>query len=98
MIPASTCERLALALDTAGAPPKMIAAARAGRYDDFRSESPTPIMDLVSDLNAIGLRDIAERAANGEFDATPEEADAWAASPAGQAVLGSIGPVVRGPS
>lgn len=62
-------EKLAAALTEAGAPPRMIVDAQRGRYDDFESESATPIMDLVRDCRAAGLNHIAERAKQGEFDA-----------------------------
>jgi hypothetical protein len=54
------------------------ALRQCGCYDDFKSESPTPIADLVRDCRANGLPDIAERAIAGEFDATREESQAWA--------------------
>jgi hypothetical protein len=75
MIP--TTEKLALALEKINAPAEMIRAARAGRYDDFKSESTTPILDLMRDLKKIGALGLATRALKGEFDATKEEADAW---------------------
>lgn len=75
----STKERLATALEQAGAPAPMIHDARRGRYDDFTGDSPTPIHDLVRDARACGLAGIAERAMAGEFDGTREEAEAWAA-------------------
>ena len=78
MIP--TTERLAQALENAAAPEEMVRAARAGRYDDFKSESATPIFDLVRDLQRIGAKDLAQRAIAGEFDASKEEADAWYAA------------------
>jgi hypothetical protein len=65
----SAKERLAEALVKAGASPDMVAAARRGCYDDFESESATPIIDLVRDSKKAGLDDIATRAMNGEFDA-----------------------------
>jgi hypothetical protein len=77
MTQASTKERLACTLEKAGAPLIMVNAARSGRYDDFESESVTPIVDLVNDLRAFGLHDLAHRAMNGEFDGTKEEAEAW---------------------
>lgn len=72
-----TTERLALALEKAGAPKLMIENARAGRYDDFQSESATPIRDLVTDLQFNGLHALAQDAIKGKFDATTEEAHAW---------------------
>ena len=72
----STKERLAQVLHAAGLF-DMEKAARAGRYDDFESESATPMMDLVHDLQALGRNDLAARAINGEFDSTKEEAEEW---------------------
>jgi hypothetical protein len=62
-------QRLATALTDAGAPDSMVQDALMGRYDDFESESATPIIDLVRACTRIGLVDIAERAKDGEFDA-----------------------------
>ncbi len=73
----STKERLAAELEKANAPKEMIHAARAGSYDDFESNSATPIVDLVHDCQQFGLHEFAQRAMNGEFDATKEEAEAW---------------------
>ena len=79
----STMERLAKALEDANAPKAMIVAARAGCYDDFKSGSATPCMDLVRDLQQAGLTSLAERAMNGEFDSTREESAEWARGPDG---------------
>ena len=65
----SAKEKLAEALTQAGASPAMIDDAKRGRYDDFESESATPIMDLVRDCRALGLNKLAIRAMNGDFDA-----------------------------
>lgn len=86
-----TTELLAAALTEAGAPADMIAKARAGHYDDYRSELPFPCMQLVRDAHAAGLHDIAERAKAGEFDATAEEAEEWARSPEGRATFDAFG-------
>lgn len=94
-----TTERLALSLEHAHAPKVMITAARAGAYDDCKSESATPITDLVRDLTQ-AARDapgqplkgdmlrLAQRAKLGEFDATREESEAWAAVEARLATRG----------
>jgi hypothetical protein len=85
-----TTERLARALEAADAPKAMVVAARVGCYDDFKSESATPCMDLVRDLMQAAretweqplrgnLIKLAQRAKLGEFDATREESEAWAA-------------------
>lgn len=82
-----TTERLAVELVKAGAPPLMIEKARAGYYDDYKSELAMPITQLVIDARAAGLPIIAERASAGEFDASNAESDAWARSPEGQALF-----------
>lgn len=77
----ATKERLAKALEEIAAPREMIAAARAGRFDDFESASATPIGDLVSELWSLGTAGqlLAKRAIDGEFDGTAAESEAWAA-------------------
>ena len=74
-----TTERLAQALEAKNDPnlAEMIVRARAGYYDDFKSPLTTPILTLVNDLIALGHRDLAARAKDGEFDATTEEGVAW---------------------
>jgi hypothetical protein len=72
-----TKERLAQTLEGNGASEEMIKNARLGMYDDFISPLPSPIMHLVSDLREEGLYDLAQRAMDGEFDASKEEAEAW---------------------
>lgn len=61
-------------------------AARAvtGEFDDFADTYICPITQLYMELMAAGLKKFAERVASGEFDASKEESDEWAASPAGQ--------------
>jgi hypothetical protein len=75
MIP--TSEKLALALEKINAPQEMIGAARAGRYDDYKSESATPLLDLIKGLRKIGAYGMITRVINGHFDSTKEEAEAW---------------------
>lgn len=55
----------------------MAQEALNGRYDDFDSEFPTPIVDLVNDLRERGKMDLAARAIQGEWDSTKEESDEW---------------------
>ena len=82
-----TSEKLAEALSLAGAPKWMIDNANAGVYDDYKSPHAAPIMTLVFDAQSVGLKDIAERAKDGEFDAQKWEADEWAQSPEGRATF-----------
>ena len=71
-------------------------AARAGRFDDFESESATPIVDLVTALRATGHEDLANRAIEGEWDSTAVESEAWVASPEGRSIFAGL--VKRSPS
>jgi hypothetical protein len=82
-----TTEKLAKALEEAGAPEEMITHARAGYYDDYKSDVAAPIAYLVQDARTAGLTTIAERAIDGDFDAQGWEADEWAHSPDGQATF-----------
>lgn len=66
------------ALRRAVAPEAMIKKAEANGYNDFLSDSETPISDLVRDCRAAGLTGIMNQAMNGDFDATSEESQAWA--------------------
>jgi len=72
----TTKQRLEEVLRAAGLH-EMAANALLGGYDDFETTSPTPIHDLVRDLNAAGRPDLAQRAINGEWDASPDEAREW---------------------
>lgn len=61
--------------------------ARAGYYHDFLSPLDFPELQLSADLLAVGTPEalaLRIRHHNGEFDASLEESDEWAASPAGQ--------------
>ena len=55
----------------------MARAAGAGAYDDYETDSATPVMDLVMDFRRVGRGDLARRAIDGEWDATPAEGEAW---------------------
>ncbi len=48
-----TTEKLAKALEEAGAPEEMITQARAGYYDEYKSDVTTPIMYLVQDAQSV---------------------------------------------
>ena len=90
-----TSEKLAQALEVAGAPQEMIDKARAFYYDDYKSELAMPTVQLVIDAKAHNLSEIAERAINGDFDGTKEESDEWAKSPDGQETFAQIFGSVR---
>jgi hypothetical protein len=85
----ATADRLARELELAGFP-DMAARARAGYYDDFLSPLAAPIVQLVLELTNLGSPAalvLARRAMEGDFDGTEAEAEAWAASPEGQATM-----------
>lgn len=89
----STKDRLAEALRAAGLDEMAEKAAR-GHYDDFESPLPFPMLTLVAELGRIGgvaLR-LRDRVMAGDFDATPEEAEAWAKSAEGQETLHKLMP------
>ena len=71
----------------------MARMARCGYYHDFLSPLDSPCLQLAADLAAVGtpaalaLRD---RHLNGEFDATKEESDEWAASEDGRATFDAL--------
>lgn len=61
-----------------------VVAARLenGYYDEFTDGTgglATPDIVLRNDLIAANLPELAQRVVNGEFDATKEESEAWAA-------------------
>lgn len=79
--------KLVNALVERGAPPLMVAHARQGLFDDYKSDHPTPCILLVEACRAAGMPDMAERAKNGEFDGTRADSDAWAKSSDGQSAF-----------
>ena len=84
-----TKDRLADELRKAGLE-DMAAKAAEGYYDDYLSPLDTPIVTLVSDLGKAGTapaKVLRVRAMNGDFDATADEAEVWAASPEGQETM-----------
>ena len=74
----TSTEKLVAALKKAGAPSDMIIYAESGGYNDYKSQSATPCVDLVNALAKHGLFGLQKRALSGEFDATKEESEAWA--------------------
>ena len=65
----------------------MAEKAASGWYHDFLSPLPFPELQLASDLEHIGTpeaRALLMRHLDGEFDATVEEGEEWAASEDGR--------------
>jgi hypothetical protein len=89
-----TKDRLAAALTAAGLL-ELAEKARRGIYDDFESPETWPMLRLVSDLDHSGSLAadlLVDRVMAGEFDGTPEEAEAWAASADGQRTIRKLMP------
>lgn len=70
---------------------EMSERAGTGYYSDYNSPLATPCIQLVADLRALGLEELAKRAIDGDFDATKEESDEWAQSEAGRATIREAG-------
>jgi hypothetical protein len=69
---------------------EMADKAATGYYHDFLSPLDFPEMALVNDLMKVGTpqaKALRRRVMDGEFDASREESDEWAASPEGQEIL-----------
>lgn len=76
---------------------EMAAKASEGYYHDFLSPLDTPCIQLMHDLQAHLMANprpeitkLIERHVNGDFDASNEESDEWAASPEGQQVINAL--------
>lgn len=98
-----TTAKLARALSAIpGVPKAMVQRAIDGHYHDFLSPLTFPEIQLVSDLRELAslpatpaasrplLRELAQQVVDGEFDASKEESDAWAASPEGQETFAQL--------
>lgn len=56
---------------------QMAIKADQGYYSDYDSPLTTPCIQLVKELDVLGLIELSAKAKDGEFDATKEESDAW---------------------
>jgi hypothetical protein len=82
----ATKDRLADTLRQAELP-ELAERAAAGEFDDFQSVHPFPqimLAGLLVDAGTDQALALRARLLDGEFDATDEEADAWAESDEGQ--------------
>lgn len=69
--------------------------ALTGEFDDYADVHVCGPTQLHAELSAAGFTKFAGRVANGEFDATKEESDEWARSPAGQEAAKDLSPAMR---
>lgn len=87
-----TKDILAAALTEAGLT-EMAAKAATGYYHDFLSPLDFPELTLAADLARVGTVEALElrnRVIDGDFDASKEESEAWAASPEGQETMAEL--------
>lgn len=69
--------------------------AAKGEFADYGDDHACPITACYQLCKQYGLHSIADRLADGEFDASAEEADEWARSPSGQAIAKELSPEMR---
>lgn len=88
-----TKDILAAELEKAGLP-EIAAKAAEGYYHDYLSPLDMPCLVLAADLAKVGTPEalsLRARHMNGEFDASLEESEEWAASPDGLAAMKEFG-------
>lgn len=73
----------------------LAARAETGEFDDFGSVHICGPTALYHELMAFGATKFARRVAEGEFDATKAESDAWANSEAGREAMKPFSPEQR---
>jgi hypothetical protein len=87
-----TKDKLAVALIEADLV-EMAHKAATGWYHDFLSPLDLPTTQLIDDLAQAGTPKamaLRERVMEGDYDASPEEADEWARSPDGRDTFESL--------
>jgi hypothetical protein len=87
-----TKDKLAAALREIGLD-EMADKAATGYYHDFLSPLDLPEMQLVLDLHRVGTEKamlLRARVIAGDFDASKEESDEWAASEEGQEIFSRL--------
>jgi hypothetical protein len=85
-----TKDRLRAEMDKIGKAMATIAVrASNGDYDDYLSPHAMPAILFQGDITILIelCKNLRKRHADGEFDGTTEESEAWAASPEGQATM-----------
>lgn len=94
----ATADRLAAAIREAATEPRhhrLADRAATGEFADYGEAHVCPITECHRLCRQLGLHAIADRLANGEFDASAEESDEWARSPSGQAAAKQLTPEMR---
>ena len=94
----ATSDRLAAAIREVATEPrhhKLAERAATGEFGDYADTHVCPITELHRLCRQWGLHSIADRVADGEFDASREESDEWARSLSGQAAAKELSPAMR---
>lgn len=71
--------------------------ASTGEFDDYADVHLCGPSALYFELRAMDATKFADRVANGEFDASPEESEAWARSQTDPQVIALMGLMGIGP-
>ena len=74
---------------------KLADRAAIGEFTDYADTHACPITELHRLCRQYGLHALADRVANGDFDATAEESDEWAKSASGQSIAKELSPEMR---
>ena len=74
---------------------KLADRAASGEFTDYADTHACPMTELHRLCRQYGLHTIADRVANGDFDATMEESNEWAKSESGQAIARELTPEMR---
>ena len=94
----ATADRLVAAIreyNKDGRHDKLMTRAAAGEFGDYADTHVCPITELHRLCRKYGLHELADRVANGEFDASGAESDEWARSPSGQSIAAGLSPAMR---
>lgn len=74
---------------------KLADRAAAGEFTDYADTHACPITELHRLCRQYGLHALADRVANGDFDATKDESDEWMKSASGQEIARELSPEMR---
>lgn len=94
----AAAERLATAIRavaTEARHHKLADRAAAGEFTDYADTHACPITEVHRLCRQYGLHGIADRVANGDFDATKDESDEWMKSSSGQEIARELSPEMR---
>ena len=94
----ATADRLAAAIRevaTERRHHKLAERAETGEFGDYADTHVCPITELHRLCRQYGLGALADRVADGEFDASSDESDEWARSPSCQAAAKELSSAMR---